>query len=129
MYRRFISPWPSDMRNVDYGIFQGIWICEEDYLLPSYLIEELRRETAWFNRNLPCPNRAEFEYASHNVGVCWFSEHAHEMIQHARHMAAIYRAGDIWITEVRTDNPGRILYRDDYQIIAQPNRRTPTRWG
>lgn len=129
MYLRFIGPWKSRLRNIDYGIFQTAFIARDDQLMPSYLIDALMKEVDWFKTNLPSPDERHFDYAGHNVGICWFRDDAKTMIRRTRRMVDIFRAGDIWITEARTENPGWILYRDDFQIIAKPRKSTPTKWG
>ena len=129
MYLRFISPWPSDMRNVDYGIFYAVYHCRDEQLLPGYLLDELLTELSWFKNYLPSPDEHNFDYAGHRIGICWFKDDAKVMIRRARNMAALMAEGDVWITEARTPDPGHILYRDDYQIVAKPSKSTPTRWG
>lgn len=129
MYLRFISPWPSDMRNVDYGIFQAVFKWRDEGLLPGYLLDELLSELSWFKTYLPSPDENCFVYAGHHIGICWFHTHAKVMIRRARNMAAIMAEGDIWITESRTRDPGHVIYSDDYQVIAKPTKSTPSRWG
>lgn len=129
MYLRFISPWPSGMRGVDYGIFQAVIRARDDCLLPGYLRGELLSELSWFQKYLPSPDDNYFDYAGHRIGICWFRDDAKVMIRRARNMAAILAEIDVWITEARTNRPGCITYRDAYQIIAKPDKTTPTRWG
>ncbi len=130
MYLRFISPWRTRWLNVDYGIFQAAFKCRDDELLPDYLLIDLMNEVDWFKKHLPSPNERHFQYrGGDNIGICWFRDDAQAMIRRARRMVNIMRAGDIWITESCTNKPGHILYRDDYQIIAKPEKSTPTKWG
>ena len=96
--------------------------------LDKYLVNDLMREMDWFKEYLPSPDDHYFDCAGANVGICWFRDHAKTMIRRARRMVNILSAGDIWVTEARTDKPGRILYRDNYQIIAKPAKSTPTKW-
>ena len=91
-------------------------------------MDEILAELSWFKQYLPSPDEEAFEYASHNVGICWFKAEAVHMIRRARNMAILLGAGDIFITEVKTKNPGMILYSDDFQIIAKPAMDTPTVW-
>ena len=133
MYLRFIGPFPtrgaSYVRHCDYGLFQTAFMARDDQLIAQYLIDDLMKEMDWFKIYLPSPDDHHFDYAGANVGLCWFRDSATAMIRRARRMVNILRAGDIWVTEARTENPGRILYRDDYQIIAKPRKSTPTQWG
>jgi len=133
MYLRFIGPFPTEgesrVRNCDYGLFQTAFRARDDYLIEPYLVDEFMREMDWFKEHLPSPDSDYFDAAGVNVGICWFRDHAKTMIRRARHMVNILSAGDIWVTEARTNSPGQILYWDDYQIIAQPRKGTPTKWG
>ena len=133
MYLRFIGPFPtrgaSRVRNCDYGIFQTAFMARDDQLMEQCLIDELMAEVDWFKEHLPSPDDHHFDYAGANVGICWFRDDARTMIRRCRRMVNILCAGDIWVTEARTDNPGQILYRDDYQIVAKPRKSTPTKWG
>ena len=117
------------MKHIDYGIFQAVFICRDEALLPRYLMDEILAEMSWFKQYLPSPDEEDFEYASHNVGICWFKAEAIDMVRRARNMAILLAAGDIFIREVKTRQPGHILYADEYQIIAKPTKKTPTKWG
>ena len=50
------------------------------------------------------------------------------MIQRAFGLRAVLRECDILISDLRTDRPGQILYKDAFQIIAKPSADTPTVW-
>ena len=133
MYLRFISPfagdWESCRRNVDYGIFQATRIAKENGMIPPYMRDELQDELGWFDDHLSAPKYKYFGHRRSNAGICWFRKDATRMISRCWRIASLFRAADIDITLVRTRNPGMILYRDRYQIIAKPTKRTPTKWG
>ena len=130
MYLRFISPYRTRWKDVNYGIFQAAFRCRDEDLLPDYLLDELLHHVRWFQKYLPSPNERHFRYrGGQSKGICWFRDDAKTMIRHARHMTAIMAEGDVWITEARTDHPGHVLYKDDFQIIATPAKETPTKWG
>lgn len=129
MYLRFIGPWASNMRDIDFGLFQTAFICRDENLLPDYLLSPLMNEVDWFKENLPSPDEVHFDWRGRNVGICWFKSDAKSMIRRARRMVRICQAGDIWITQCRTTRPGHILYQDDFQIVAKPTQQTPTKWG
>ena len=129
MYLRFIGPWATDMRRIDSGLFQTYYYVRDEALLPGYLFEALREEYNWFCRKLPTPDDKYFLVNGEYRGLCWFRDDAKTMIRHARTMVNILRDGDIWVTEARTRFPGLVLYRDDYQIVARPDKSTPTQWG
>ena len=133
MYLRFISPFPGDWwsckKGIDHGIFQGSRIAREQGRVPSYLRDSLSDELGWFNTHLTAPNEKYFAHRRSNVGICWFKEDAGKFVQRCWRIVAILKAADVHISFVRTRNPGMILYSDRYQIIAKPEKSTPTRWG
>jgi len=129
VYLRFIGPWPTGMRRIDSGLFQTYFTVRNEALLPGYLFEALRDDYDWFCKKLPTPDNRYFVVNGESRGICWFRSDAKAMIRRARNMVNTLRMGDIWVTEARTAQPGRILYRDDYQVIARPDKSTPTRWG
>ena len=130
MYLRFISPFRSRWKNVDNGIFQAAFMCRDEELIPNYLLDQLMTQVDWFKKHLPSPHERYFKYRGGKpTGICWFKSDAKAMIRRARNMASIMQAGDVWIIESQTKKPGHILYTDDYQIIAKPDKTTPTKWG
>jgi len=50
------------------------------------------------------------------------------MIRRAFGLRALLMECDILISELHTDHPGQILYKDDFQIVAKPAAATPTVW-
>ena len=133
MYLRFISPfegeWWSCRKGIDCGLFQGSRIAREQGLVPSYLKDALSDELGWFNKNLAAPKGRYFDHRKNNVGICWFKEDAAIFVQRCWRIVAVLKAADVDISFVRTRNPGMILYSDRYQIIAKPEKSTPTKWG
>ena len=133
VYLRFISPfagdWWSCRRGVDYGLFQGYREAREAGLIPAFIKDELDREMEWFGNHLTVPKSKYFDHHKINVGICWFKQDAKDMIQHAWAIASLLRSVDVRISMVRTRHPGLILYSDRFQIIAKPDRQTPTKWG
>ena len=61
-------------------------------------------------------------------GICWFRDNARDMIARAFGLRALLAECDILISELHTDQPGQILYKDAFQIIAKPAAATPTVW-
>ena len=133
MYVRFLSPMRSRMRGVDYGIFQCAIKCRDDYRNPEYLRSAIREEINWYNDNLPAPREGAFDVKSRkrmiNVGICWFMSDADEMVRRAYALRALLAECGYAIVKKGTKQPGQILYRDNYQIVAKPFESTPTLWG
>ena len=84
----------------------------------------LRREIDWFNEHLPVPRRfgvvAKGRWWSD--GVCWFRDSAGEMLALAFTLAALIEECGIPVTRSWTRDPGQLLYRDHWQVVAKPKR-------
>jgi hypothetical protein len=85
---------------------------------------ELRRELEhwieWFEENLPVPDRfnrtkSKGWYRRETRGIAWLRTSA------ADHLGAMATA------EVRSERVGYVIYQDEFQLIAEPFRDTPTR--
>ena len=132
MYVRFVSPLDTGTRFGAYGLFRGaMWVVYEDET-PACIRDAVDLELDWFNEHLPRPRYCDFEVRSRNRwyrdGICWFRDDAREMIRRAFVLASLLRDCGVIISKLATDQPGQILYRDDYQIIAKPGADTPVEW-
>lgn len=69
----------------------------------------------WLNDNLPQP-----PYSSSNWGdvAAWFKDTAHESIRRMWDLAAILREHDVPVRMLTSDNPGRVVYEDDFQVVV-----------
>jgi hypothetical protein len=56
--------------------------------------------------------------------ISWFKETASEHISHMRQLALILESHDIAVSQLTTDNPGKVEYEDEHQIAAIPFRNT-----
>jgi len=137
VYLRFTSPDAIclGLRNgkvVHRGIFGPAYAVKRDKTYPLYLRKAINQELLWFEDKLPVPPRARFQVRSktwwRSQGICWFRDNARDMIGRAFGLRALLAECDILISELHTDQPGQILYKDDYQIIAKPAAATPTVW-
>ena len=79
---------------------------------------------SWFNEHLPCPpfgrKRKSGEW-SHDA-VSWFRDDAGEPLRRMWDLVAILREHGIPVRLVTTDQPGTIVYRDRYQVVAETPR-------
>jgi hypothetical protein len=98
----------------------------------------------WFNVNLRTPFRDEkpdpvswrrWRLALRRPGsridprarsISWIKESATEHVTKLYHLKALIEEAGWLVDEVRTTNPGRVLYEDDFQVVALPYTDTPT---
>ena len=123
MYLRFTAPGAVTRARVAPGLFgPAYWLWHWAEETPAVLA--IRRELDWFEDRLPVPRGfgVRARGRTWSDGVCWFRDHAREMVAHAFTLAALIEDGGIPIDRLWTRDPGQILYRDPYQVVAKPER-------
>ena len=107
------------------GIFCTAYPLSRHEGAPDWLRAEVRRELDWFETYLPVPGGGVFWVKSQRrwrrQGLCWFRPDATAMISHAFNLRALIEEYGIGVDVVKTDRPGSVLYRDDYQVVARPD--------
>ena len=124
MYLRFTVPGTVTRARVAPGLFGPAvdlwWDRTED--TPALLA--IRRELDWFNEWLPIPRKfgVVAKRRTWSDGICWFRDDAREMVAHAWVLAALLEECGVPIERSWTRDPGQILYRDRWQVVAKPER-------
>jgi hypothetical protein len=73
----------------------------------------------WLNERLPCPPFRRSRWSER--AVCWFRSDAFWMIRRTWAIALVLRQQGQAVRVLRSDWPGRILYRDTFQVVAEPD--------
>ena len=75
----------------------------------------------WFNENLPCPPfRQKFRSGEWTRrAVCWFHDRAGEPLRRIWDIVAILEEHGTTVRLVKTHRPGKIVYHDRYQVVAE----------
>ena len=125
MYLRFTVPGTVTRARVAPGPFRlasDLWWNRAD--TPDPVLLALRRELDWFNEWLPVPRRFGVVARGRkwDDGICWFRDDAREMVGHAHVLAALLAECGVPIERSWTRDPGQILYRDRWQVVAKPER-------
>jgi hypothetical protein len=75
----------------------------------------------WLNAHLPCPPFSEKlrngEWT--RDAVSWFHADAGEVLRRIWDIVAILKEHDVPVRFVATQRPGKIVYKDEYQIVAE----------
>lgn len=96
--------------------------------LVTWLRREIRTELDWFDDHLDAPGKfAVRPYHRHKgrYGVCWFNSAAKLHIAHARYLAWLVTEAGRPVREIKTKQPGAIVWRDRHQIVAVANKEGP----
>lgn len=81
--------------------------------------ERFRRENNdWYDATYPEPD--VYGPDTDPLAECWFKVTSHELVHRVSGYLTILDAHSIAWEEVRTTNPGRILYEDRWQVVAVP---------
>ena len=104
-----------------FGVAHDLWYdrhCDDPVLLA------IRQELDWFNDWLPAPRRLTVKARGRHWpdGICWFRDDARDMLVHANALAGLIADCGVAVERCWTRDPGQILYRDPWQVVAKPER-------
>jgi hypothetical protein len=115
-FLRFVVGADHDRPRSLTGLFR---FCDRDEYrerAPEWLKDELDQAFDWFNTCLPAPPFRCCEFP--RSAVCWFRSDAHEPLKKMWELAALLREIDLPVRVVLCREPGKIIYSDQTQIIA-----------
>ena len=101
------------------GIFRGAGNLEASELLSDHDRGRLRRVLRWFNRNLKVPKVT-------SNAIFWFKSDATDCIDRVWELVRLLDAHDTLVWMMRCRDPGQIVYDDEFQVAALPQRNR--RW-
>jgi hypothetical protein len=76
-------------------------------------LEEIHK---WLNRNLPVPPFKSSKWPK--TAVAWFKDSAGEPLRRMWDLVAILREHDVPVRMLKSKEPGKVLYEDDYQVVV-----------
>ena len=108
------------------GLFMAMQELREKNELYDYeedLVNELHH---WFDIYLEAPpvQSSESNYYNTPMAISWFKSSAKKHISKMREFGYILEAHGIYVDEIKTERPGKVLYEDSYQIAAIPFQDT-----
>ena len=116
MYIRFVVGTEKERIDTLHGPFTEAKILRDSQLLHGFEVDRINEIFLWFNEQLPCP---PFEQSSWpKNAVTWFKTSAQKFISRMYDIQAILNEHGIQVRTVKTGSPGKILYEDEYQIVA-----------
>ena len=125
MYLRFVEGADSqDIRWLNGVITADRVLRDQDCLDPHQAVT-VEATFEWFNAHIPCPpfqEKLKSGKWSHDA-VAWFRPDAGEAIQRMWDLVAVLKDHGVPVRVLRTASPGLIVYRDDYQVVAETPKR------
>ncbi len=117
-YIRFVISEQNNNSNEKQGFFMAMQELRENNTLYPWEIAIDKAVYHWFNKNLAVPHVQSREGKIR--AISWFKSSATEYIENMRKFSAILEAHDYPVEQLITSRPGKILYEDNYQIVAIP---------
>ena len=120
-YVRFVVGGEDENFHLLDGVFGVAHRLRDAGRLESYESECLNCVFKWFEENMPCPPfRKKLERGSWTPdAVSWFRCDAHAMLDRMWDIVALLKEKAVLVRFVATTEPGRIVYSDDFQIVAE----------
>ena len=123
MYLRFTTQFINPYNEPETGIFMALKYVRDDLSITlDEDIYKLKLLTGWFNQYLDKPTK--FSNATNkspaNVSLSWFKDSAKEHIQKIHELIEVLERYDFIIDRITTQNPGYIVYEDEFQVSAIP---------
>jgi hypothetical protein len=125
VFIRFVIPVYRHDSRAEAGFFYwAYWVRDRNGYAPLWIRQELARELFWFDSNLPVPDRFTRKFRRRRTihGICWFRQEAGECVSRARYVGWLMTEAGAPVDEIRIDEPGEVIYRDNYQIVAKAPR-------
>jgi hypothetical protein len=124
-YIRFVEGGDSqDLRWLT-GVITAASVMKDEGRLEPYQADILAATFTWLNDHLPCPpfrrHLASGKWSED--AVAWFLPGAKEAIGRMWDLIAVLKGHDVPVRVLRTARPGLIVYRDEFQIVAETPKR------
>jgi hypothetical protein len=104
------------------GIFCAAYSLLDSHSLASEFESQLQQALQWFRRNLDVPWRFSRSSRPHRArrAIGWFKPTAADHLATAREIVAVLECHGIATTRLEIQQPGYVVYEDEYQVAAIP---------
>lgn len=121
MFVRFVVGTDAENAYWLTGVIAAARILGDEGRLFQYELSLLAEIFEWFNENLPCPPfEAKIRSGEWSRdAVSWFRDDAGEPLRRIWDIIAVLEDNGMPVRLVTAEKPGRIVYADEYQIVAE----------
>jgi hypothetical protein len=121
MFIRFVVGTDGESHRWLTGIITEARLLRDRGQLALYEETVLENAYAWLNAHLPCPPFSTSGWGSE--AVSWFKDVAGPSIKKMWDVVALLEEHDITVRLLRSKNPGKILYEDNFQIVVLERKK------
>ncbi|WP_202387033.1 hypothetical protein [Nocardioides flavescens] len=123
MYIRFQSP-TAGKRGVHTGVFGLMNLLGRAGRLTAREEQDWRVGNDWFDAAYPDPSVSDptvYDEHLNPLATAWFRTSATHLLERVPRCLEILAAHDVACKRVEVEDPGRIIYEDDVQIVVVPH--------
>ncbi len=117
MYLRFVVGGDDEHHRMLTGLITEARLLRDRGELAPHEEDQLSLTYEWFNTNLPCPPFSSSGWSRN--AVAWFKDSAKESIKRTREIASLLQQHGLQVRTLRSSNPGKVLYEDEFQIVVE----------
>ena len=125
MFLRFVvKKQDRDSRSFS-GLFTEAYALREARDLEAHEDAQLGRFLTWMKENLqdpPC-----LAEPGNDRAICWFKDTARTPLEKAWEAVSLLREQGVPIEMIKSEDPGTIIYEDDWQVAAKPRKKNRIR--
>ncbi|MBL1218172.1 MAG: hypothetical protein D8M59_11835 [Planctomycetes bacterium] len=121
-YVRFVILKRDEDSGKKQGLFQAMADLYDDGALTASEERWYVEVREWYNEHLPAPDRFSRPTGTRapQKAISWYKDDAAECISRMREFVAILDVHGIHVEMLTTDQPGYVMYEDEYQVCAVP---------
>lgn len=117
MFIRFVVGADGEHHRSLTGLITEARLLRGKGVLSNYETDFLEKTYEWFNTNLPCPPFSKNDWP--HDAVSWFKDSATDAIKKMRELAVLLEQHGALVRMLRSKNPGKVLYEDNYQVVVE----------
>lgn len=117
MFIRFVVGHDDEHHRSLTGIITEARLLRDRGTLHDYETARLEEIYSWLNSHVPCPPFSTSGWSKD--AVAWFKDDAGQAIKMMWELAELLKEHGVSVRLLRSKNPGKTLYEDDYQVIVE----------
>ncbi len=121
MYVRFATLRQHEESHSPTGVFQAAYALRNSGALARYEERQINDALEWFGTHLDAPEC--LEEPEHYRAICWFRHRAVKPMRYIWPMVHVLNEHGVYVRLYKTDDPGIVIYEDDWQVAAKPRRK------